>query len=121
MLEVDQEMVNNREPNERQDLLYKLKPTVPFSDGETDLQIPSKILVSCPLSEECFLAESPVLNQKIVRLSLRFATKIPRDMGRNQLPRTGPTPSFYNSLINQFNFLSRLNIVYKREIPVYIT
>lgn len=45
--------------------MYKLKPTVLFSDGETDLQIPRKILVSCPLSEEYLLAKSPLLNQKI--------------------------------------------------------
>lgn len=34
MLEINQEMVNNREPNGRLDLLHKLKATVTFSDGE---------------------------------------------------------------------------------------
>lgn len=36
----------------RQDLLHKLKAIVTFSDDETQLEIPSKILVSYPLSEE---------------------------------------------------------------------
>lgn len=56
--------------------LHKLKATVTFSDDEIllDLQIPSRNLVSYPLSEKYLLAETSVSNQDTVELSLRLIT-----------------------------------------------